>query len=415
MSDLTRTLVLDREQKTAPGTVRYNGGLFRSLVSAKLAGIKQGSILLIENGERHVFGNASEGIQVTIHVNDPSFYRAIALGGSLGAAESYLEGHWQCDDLTRLFRLFIQNRRAASGIEKTLSGLQKFRDKLVDLYNRNTLSGSKRNIRAHYDLSNEFFQLWLDPTMTYSSGIFLSEDATMEEASIEKLDRICRKLDLHPGDNLLEIGTGWGSFSIHAAKNYGCRVTTTTISDEQYALAVERIREAELEDRITVLNEDYRNLEGTYDKIVSIEMIEAVGHRFIPEFVRTLNRLLKPGGTIAIQGITMNDRHYEGYRKSVDFIKKYIFPGGNLVSINYLFDTISKHSDLRPTGLEEIGLHYAETLRRWRQTFETVLPEIRGMGFDERFIRMWRFYLTYCEAGFMEKHIGTVQLTFEKP
>ena len=391
-----------------------NYSIYRKLILNSFSKLKNGYIHLVEGDTEHKFGDPESSLKVKVIVKDKAFFSAVVFRGSLGASEAYIRGDWECDDLTTLFRIFIKNQTEMSELERTLAWISRVRDRIFDRFTRNTLTGSKRNILAHYDLSNEFYELWLDPTMTYSAGVFTSPEATMEEASIEKLDRMCQYLDLQKTDHLLEIGTGWGSLSIHAAKKYGCQITTTTISDKQYELAVDRIQAAGLEGQITVLKEDYRSLTGAYDKIVSIEMIEAVGHQFIPDYVRAIDRLLKVGGRVAIQGITINDQIYEPYRKSVDFIKKYIFPGGNLVSVGYLMSAIGEETSLRPLHLSEIGLHYATTLQRWRSAFERVLPEVKALGFSDQFIRLWNYYFTYCEAGFLEKHIGNVQLSFEK-
>lgn len=386
--------------------------IYRKMILKSLSKFESGVIHYIDWEEQHTFGTT--GPEVTLTVHHKHFFKAVIMGGSLGAAESYIRGDWDCDDLTKLFRRFIQNQGQLNEIERTLAGLSRFRDRVFNRLTKNTINGSKRNILAHYDLSNEFYQLWLDPTLTYSAGVFKTDKSTMEEASLEKLKRMCDLVDLQAEDHLLEIGTGWGSLSMYAAKNYGCRVTTTTISDKQYDLAVQRIKETGLDDRITVIQEDYRNLEGQFDKIISIEMIEAVGHEFIPDYVSALDRLTKPGGRVAIQGITINDQIYHSYRRSVDFIKKYIFPGGNLLSVGYFLESIATFSTMRPIHLSEIGLDYAKTLQHWRRSFEAALPQVKELGFDEPFIRLWRYYLTYCEAGFLEKHIGDVQLGFEK-
>lgn len=400
----------EKSDSRSPGGYR----LFRRMILKSLSKFKSGQLHYEDWEEKHTFGSPDPEFEVTLKVHNKHFFTAVIFGGSLGAAESYIRGDWECDDLTKLFRLFIKNQSRMNDIERTLAGLSRLRDRIFNRLTKNTIAGSKRNILAHYDLSNEFYQLWLDPTLTYSSGVFNSDESSMEEASLEKLKRMCDLVDLQPEDHLLEIGTGWGSLSMYAVQNYGCRVTTTTISDKQYELATQRISEAGLANKITVIQEDYRNLSGQFDKVISIEMIEAVGHEFIPDFVRTLDRVTRPGGKIAIQGITINDQIYDNYRHSVDFIKKYIFPGGNLLSITYFLESIARVSTLRPTHLSEIGLHYARTLQHWRKSFESVLPQVRELGFDEPFIRLWRYYLTYCEAGFLEKHIGDVQLGFEK-
>jgi len=279
---------------------------------------------------------------------------------------------------------------------------------------QNTLSGSKKNILAHYDLSNDFYKLWLDESMTYSCGVFETEKSSLKEASIEKLDRICRKLNLSEKDNILEIGTGWGSFAIHAAKNYGCKVTTTTISDAQHKYAKEQILKKGLEDKITLLNQDYRTLSGSFDKIVSIEMIEAVGHEYVPIFFEKVSNLLKKDGLFALQGITYNDHSFEEYKNSVDFIKKYIFPGSCLISISQITDAVKNSTDLAIVNLEDITSHYVTTLYKWRRNFMNVLPQVKALGFSNAFINMWEFYFIYCEAGFLERNIGDYQVIFAK-
>ena len=297
------------------------------------------------------------------------------------------------------------------------SGIAKFFkpiNRLIHRSRQNTLSGSKNNIFAHYDLSNDFYNLWLDQTMTYSCGVFKNETVSLEQASIEKLDRICRKLKLSSSDKVLEIGTGWGSFALHAAKNYGCHVTTTTISNAQYNYAKGLFKKEGLDSKISLLKKDYRDLDGEFDKLVSIEMIEAVGYEFIPNFFKTASSLLKKNGLMALQGITYNDHNFEVYKDSVDFIKKYIFPGSCLISIAQITDTIKQQTDLAIVDMEDITKHYAQTLRLWRSNFNAVLPEIKNLGFSQAFINMWEFYFVYCEAGFLERNIGDVQLVFAK-
>jgi len=347
-------------------------------------------------------------------VNDPAFYGKIAFGGCVGAGESFMMGHWRADSLTNVVRLMTRNRTAANGME---SGVGRFAAPFLRAYHatrRNSLSGSRRNIQAHYDLGNDFYRLWLDPTMTYSSGIFPHEHATMEEASREKYERLCRKLQLKPTDHLLEIGTGWGGFAIHAATLHGCKVTTTTISREQYDEARRRVQEAGLSDRIEVLSRDYRDLSGQYDKLVTIEMIEAVGWQYYATFMGACARLLKPDGVMAMQAITIQDDLYEAARKSVDFIQRFIFPGSCIPSVTSLCAAGAQASDLRLVHLEEIGPHYVRTLRKWRESFLSHLPDIRALGFDDRFIRMWEYYLCYCEGGFAERNIGCAQLLFAR-
>jgi len=313
-----------------------------------------------------------------------------------------------------LMRIILKNRSILLSLNNGLAKLLNPVNKLIHRSRQNTLKGSKENILAHYDLSNDFYKLWLDPTMTYSCGYFSNPDTSLEDASIEKLDRICRKLNLSEKDHVLEIGTGWGSFSIHAAKNYGCNITTTTISDAQYEYARTRVIEEGLESKINLINRDYRKLDGQYDKIVSIEMIEAVGYEFIPEYFKKISDLLKPNGLMALQGITYNDHNFDTYKDSVDFIKKYIFPGSCLISVSQIVDVIKNKTDLSMIDMEDITRHYASTLNKWRKNFMKVLPEVREMGYSRAFINMWEFYFLYCEAGFLERNIGDVQLVFAK-
>jgi len=287
--------------------------------------------------------------------------------------------------------------------------------RLIHLFHRNTRAGSRRNIAAHYDLSNEFFALWLDETMTYSSGIFERPDSSLQDASEAKLERLCRKVDLRPSDHLLEIGTGWGSMAIHAAKHHGCRVTTTTISREQHDLAAQRIREAGLEDRITLLMSDYRDLEGHFDKVVSIEMIEAVGHEFLDGFFAKISSLLRPGGMAAIQAITIRDHEFPRYRRSADFIQRHVFPGSCILAVSEMMNSVARSTDMTLAHLEEIGPHYARTLLEWRRRFRARRREIAALGFDERFMRLWDYYLCYCAGGFAEGWIGTAQMVLAKP
>jgi len=351
--------------------------------------------------------------QVTIH--DHGFYRELLMGGTLGAAEAYMDGCWTCSDLPAVFRIFVRNQRMTAEMDKGLARLKYPLSRLLHWLRTNTLRGSRRNIAAHYDLSNEFFAQFLDNTMTYSCAIFEREDSTLAEASSAKLDRVCRKLALTPRDHVLEIGTGWGSFAIHAASRYGCRITTTTISKQQYDFARDRIREAGVGDRVEVLLEDYRELRGTFDKIASIEMIEAVGYQYLDVFFKKCSDLLKPDGTMALQAITMADQEHERSKKRVDFIKRYIFPGGCVLSVTAMIDALTRATDMRLIDLEDITPHYAKTLRMWRKSFCDNLNKVRDMGFDERFVRMWYYYLAYCEAGFTERLIGDVQMVLAKP
>lgn len=395
---------------------RVSDGIAKAAVRRSLEKIRNGALDIVDGDERLRFGDRSaDRPDAEIIVMDPRFYSDIAFGGSIGAGEAYMDGKWRCDDLVELTRLLLQNREALDGMEGGLAWLTAPLQKFYRWVNRNSRDGARRNIAAHYDLGNDFFSLWLDPTMMYSSAIFPSPDAGLHEAQLFRLDHICRRLDLQPGEHLLEIGTGWGALAVHAAKNFGCRVTTTTISREQYEKACERVAEAGLEDRVNVVMEDFRDLEGTYDKLVSIEMIEAVGHELFETYFQKCSDLLKPDGAMLVQAITMADQRYEEYRKSVDFIQRYIFPGGALPSNALMVDAAARLTDLRLLGVEDIGLHYARTLRHWRHNFFDAIDDVRGQGFSDTFIRMWEFYLATCEGGFLERAISTVQLVFTKP
>jgi len=348
-------------------------------------------------------------------VLDPRFYSDVAFGGSIGAGEAWMNGYWTSSDLGALLRILIRNQDAMRKVDGGFARISEPLQRILHALNSNTRKGSRRNIAAHYDLGNDFYRLWLDRTMMYSCAYFDSVDTSLEDASVEKLDRICRKLELSPDDSVVEIGTGWGGFAIHAAKHYGCHVTTTTISKEQHDYAQRAIREAGLDDRITLLFDDYRDLNGQFDKLVSIEMIEAVGHRFHPTFFRKCCELLKPDGVMLLQAITMADQDYDSYRRSVDFINRYIFPGGCLTSVTDMTGTMTRHTDLRTIHVEDIGPHYAITLRYWYDRFMARLDEVRELGYPETFIRMWQFYLLSCESAFIERKIGNVQMLMMRP
>lgn len=381
----------------------------------RLSKLQSGRLTLVDRSGAFEFGSSEPSVLAAqINVHRRRFYRAVCLGGGLGAAESYLRGDWDTADLTTTMRVLARNATVLSGID---SGAARWLQPLrvaANWWRRNTRAGSRRNISAHYDLSNEFFALMLDPTMTYSSGVFPHPEATLEEASIEKCDRACRKLKLTPRDHVVEIGTGWGGFAEHAATRYGCRVTTTTISDQQHDYAARRFHDAGLGDRVTLLRDDYRDLKGTYDKLVSIEMIEAVGEKFLPHFFAKCSQLLKPHGLMCLQAITIPDDRYDRYRKSVDFIQRYIFPGGFLPSMGAMEECVRRYTDLRLLHTEQLRTHYAATLAQWRHNFWQAIESVRKLGFDERFIRTWHYYLCYCEAGFRESQIGVSQLVWAK-
>lgn len=374
-----------------------------------------GSLEIIEGNHTMNFGEQGSELHASIEILDSEAYRSIALNGSVGAGESYMTGDWACAELPTLIRILSRNKDVVDQIDGGLANLGKFALKWIHSLNRNTEKGSRRNIAAHYDLGNDMFELFLDPTMMYSSGIFPREDATMEEASVYKLDRICKKLNLTADDHLVEIGTGWGSMAIHAAKHYGCKVTTTTISEQQYAWAEEKVKAEGLEDKITLLKKDYRALEGQFDKLVSIEMIEAVGWEYLDTYTETISRLLKPEGLALIQAITIEDQRYEQAKKDVDFIKRYIFPGSFIPCVTAIQNSFTKCTDMKMSHMEDITPHYARTLDAWRQRFLANKNDIMAKGYSEDFIRLWDFYFAYCEGGFAERVIGDVHLMFAKP
>lgn len=387
--------------------------LARRAVLRQLSRLRHGGLIIECAGERLHFGHAPA--EFTVHVHDPAFWPRVAFGGSVGAGESYMDGDWSTDNLTGLLRLLLCNRAVLDGMEGGLARLSEPLRWLWAALRRNTRDGSRRNIAAHYDLGNAFYRLWLDPTLMYSCAVFEQPGMSLAAASTAKLERICRKLNLRADDHVLEIGTGWGGFALHAASRYGCRVTTTTISQQQYELARARIAAAGLEDRVEVLLSDYRDLSGQYDKLVSIEMVEAVGAAYLETYFRHCARLLKPDGAMLLQAITIADQRYQSALKSVDFIQKHIFPGGFLPSVTALNVSISVASDMRGVHLEDIGPHYAETLAHWRENFLSRIEDVRALGYPEEFIRMWLFYFAYCEAGFLERDIGTVQMLLAKP
>ncbi|WP_110643974.1 cyclopropane-fatty-acyl-phospholipid synthase family protein [Salinicola sp. CPA57] len=354
-------------------------------------------------------------VEVTIH--DADLWRRFAFGGTVGVAEAYMDGAWEVDDLVGLIRLFARNVERVN--DRMENGTARFsRWALAALYTlqRNTARRSKRHIAAHYDLGNELFATFLDRQhWMYSSAVFPHAEATLEEASTHKLDIILDKLALEPHHHLLEIGTGWGGLAIHAARTRGCRVTTTTISEEQHAYTAARVREAGLQGRITLLKDDYRDLEGRFDRLVSVEMVEAVGHQYLGTYLSCIDRLLTPDGLALLQCITIRDQRFEAAKREMDFIKRHIFPGGFLPSHTALLSGLSRHTQLNLIDLDEIGLHYARTLHEWRLRFEASLEQVRELGYDERFIRMWRYYLCYCEGAFLERAIGTCHLLLAKP
>ena len=374
--------------------------------------------LVIEDGEQRLeFGQPPGESDINAHivVHDSGAYRDFVFGGSIGGAEAYMLGKWSTPDLLEVVRVMTANLDVLNGVDDARFFGRHLVDKLLHWLNRNSVRRARENISRHYDLSNDFFALFLDPEMMYSAAIYPRDGAGLDEAALYKLDVICRKLELEPADHLLEIGTGWGGLAIHAARHYGCRVTTTTISREQFEAASRRVREAGLDDRVTVLCEDYRDLEGQFDKLVSVEMIEAVGHEYYRQYFGGCASLLKDDGLMLLQAITIPEQRFDYAQKSVDFIQRYIFPGGSLPSHEVIMASMRRHTDLVMVGMQEIGIDYARTLAAWRERFLARLDEVRALGFDETFIRMWHYYLCYCEGGFQERVIGTAQILLAKP
>jgi cyclopropane-fatty-acyl-phospholipid synthase len=410
MSSPAETL-LPPQDLAAEGGTRW----LRGRVLDKLGALRGGQLRLQDAEGQVLLGRADgeDPIHATLTVRDADFYRQVALSGSVGAGESYMEGHWHSDDLVALVRLLVRNRDLLDSMEGGLARLGGLALKAWHGLRRNTRAGSRRNVAAHYDLGNALFRLFLDDNLMYSSAMFAPGD-TLEQASRRKLERICQKLRLGPHDHLLEIGTGWGGMAIHAAGRYGCRVTTTTISKEQHALACERVAAAGLSDRVTVLLEDYRDLRGRYDKLVSIEMIEAIGHQYLDTYFQACAARLAPDGLALVQAITIEDERYEQALHSVDFIKRHVFPGSFIPSVSAMVGSAARAGSLRLLNLEDFGDSYALTLRHWRQRFFDRLDEVRALGYDERFVRLWDFYLCYCEGGFIERSISDVQLLFAR-
>ena len=410
-----------------PGSARALGPLDRLLrgrLLEQLSQLREGSVQLRDAAGTVELGELGRRPVACIEVLDPAFYREVACGGSVGAGTAYMEGLWRCGELgaqrpgqplVALMRLLLRNRELLDGLESGLARLGAVALRAWQASRRNTRAGSRRNIAAHYDLGSEFFGLFLSEDLMYSSALWQGAEDTLAAASTRKLEAICRQLQLEPGERVIEIGTGWGGFAIHAARHYGCRVTTTTISREQHDTARAHIAAAGLGERIELLFADYRDLTGEYDKLVSIEMIEAVGAQYLEEYFRRLGRLLKPAGRALLQAITIEDHRYAQALRSVDFIKRHVFPGSFIPSVSAMLAAKTRASDLGLLSLQDFGESYARTLEAWRERFLARLAAVRAQGFDERFIRMWEFYLAYCEAGFRERSIGVAHLLFARP
>lgn len=386
----------------------------RSRVLARFADLHQGQLII-----RDAFGETRIGqddsFSASIVVHDMRFWRMVATGGGLGAGEAYLYGLWDSPDLVAVIRVLARNRATLDAIEGGGARVSAWLMNLWHAFNRNSVSGSRRNIAAHYDLGNEFFAAWLDESMMYSSGLFLTPGDSLEQAQFAKLDRICTKLQLEPNHHLLEIGTGWGGLAVHAATHFGCRVTSITISREQYQYARARVLGMGLENQIEIRLLDYRELEGQYDRVVSVEMIEAVGHQYLDTYLRQIEGCLNDDGLALIQAITIEDFRYSQALRSVDFIKRYVFPGSFIPSVSAITSAVARSTRFGLIELADFGSSYALTLKAWRERFEAAWERIAEMGFDESFRRRWRYYLAYCEGGFAERAISDVHLLLAAP
>jgi cyclopropane-fatty-acyl-phospholipid synthase len=417
MSELIGTRLGDSNSCAADRTGRIDR-LFRRVIIGGLRELRGGQIVFEDALGSATVGAASSdprSLRVVVRMREFRAYRTIAVGGSVGAAESYMDGEWQCDDLVALVRLLVRNRDLLDGMERGLARVSGWALRGWHALRRNTRRGSRGNIAAHYDLGNEFFSLFLSADLMYSSALWAGEDDSLEQASARKLDAVCRKLALKPGDRVVEIGTGWGGFAVHAAKHVGCHVTTATISREQFTLARERVAQAGLNDRVEVVLCDYRNLRGRFDKLVSIEMIEAVGAQYLETYFAKVTELLEPDGLALIQAITIEEHRYEQALRAVDFIQRHVFPGSFIPSLHAILSAKKKVSDLALIDVFDFGPSYARTLAAWRERFHAELPAVRALGFDDRFIRLWDYYLAYCEGGFRERSIGVAHLLFSKP
>ncbi len=412
------TIIPDTIDSQSSSSMRWTTRIGRSGLLARLQNLTDGELRIIDGAETFRFGRRTArcGLTATISVLDPEFYALVGFNGAVGSGEAYIHGYWRCDDLTALVRIMVLNRSVLEGLDTGLpTRAATLARRLLHFANRNSKQGSARNIAAHYDLGNDFYRLMLDETMAYSCGIYEHEEASLQEASVAKFDAVCRKLALTPADHLVEIGTGWGGLAIHAAEAYGCHVTTTTISREQHDFALAKIRARGLTDRITLLSEDYRDLKGSFDKLVSIEMIEAVGPQYLDTYFQKCSSLLKPSGAMLLQAITLQDQYYHRALRSVDYIQRFVFPGSFIPSVTAITDSVRRVTDMKLFNLEDIGPHYARTLKQWRERFMAQINEVRALGYPDRFVRLWEFYLCYCEGGFAERQLGDVQMLLTKP
>jgi cyclopropane-fatty-acyl-phospholipid synthase len=391
----------------------------RSLLFKKFSELKHGQVRIEDRSGNvlldETFGDLNSSLKIRIVVHRSRFYSRTLLGGSIGNAESFVDGDWDSEQLTDLVRLFVLNRDILQGIDNGIGSLLQPFQKYFHGLRKNTIEGSRENIRSHYDIGNDFFKLFLDETMMYSSAIFKSKETSLYDASMEKVSKVVGKLKLKPTDHLLEIGTGWGTLAIYAAKTYGCKVTTTTISTEQFNYAVERVKEEGLEGKITVLFEDYRKLNGVYDALVSVEMIEAVGLDHLETYFEKCSSLIKPDGLMVLQAITIRDQYYESARKSVDFIQRHIFPGCGIPSVHAMMNAVTTKTDMGLIHQEDFAEDYAETLKHWGKRLASNEQQITKLGYPDFLHRLWQFYFSYCEGGFRERAIGLSQMVLTKP
>lgn len=402
-------------------TITQKSSLYQDIVLKFISKMDKGRLYLtLSSGEQVVIGNGDSHIAASIVVNNDEFYKRIILYGDIGFGEAYVDGLWDTENITNVINWVLLNIENAPGVSgskiQTISlNLLKLYNKISHFRRRNTVEGSRKNISEHYDLNNDFFASFLDPTMTYSSAYFYRDGLSLEEAQLAKYERLCRQLHLKPSDHVLEIGSGWGGNAIYMAKTYGCKVTSLTISEEQRKLAVERVEAEGLSGRVNILLKDYRAMEGTFDKIVSVEMLEAVGFNFMDVYFKKCHQLLKKNGILAIQVITSPDSRYESLRKGVDWIQKHIFPGSLLPSVGAINQSINRTGDLTLVDLKDIGLDYAKTLKLWYDSFNASLAKVKSLGFDDTFIRKWNYYLCYCEAAFAMRNINVMHLVYSRP
>ncbi len=412
---------LNRENSSNLVHSSQRGWGYRALIDRMLAPLNQGKLhVTFPNGTAKFYGGATTEPSASIHIRSDAFFKKCILSGDIGLGESYMDGDWDTDSIVKVISWFIYNLENAptvSGSKRKISvgNFLRFFNRLRHNFRHNSQANSRRNIKEHYDLSNDFFRIFLDDSMTYSSAFFNYPDDTLENAQAEKYDRLCRKLKLQASDSVLEIGSGWGGFAAHAARKYGCKIHSITVSDEQLKYAQERIKNLGLQNQVTFELKDYRNLSGQYDKIVSIEMLEAVGHRYLKTFFAKCHEVLKRDGMLGFQVITCADARYDEYRKSVDWIQKHIFPGGLLPSIGVLNQSINTTGDMHLHHLEEMGLHYAETLHRWNVKLNENFDAVQKLGFDKKFQRKWKYYFEYCEAAFRMRNVSVVQAIYSRP